>query len=601
MVAFAIYTLHNKTLKLSAQLFPLFPKESRDIHLEVKKGDQWKKIATTKVNDLGWSGLFRLEQWDDSVDVPYRVRHGAKAMFEGAIRKNPKDHEEIVVANLSCNSSRDRMGRENMVRNLKIINPDMLFFAGDQHYDHTEHTAGWLMWGMQFRDVLKDRPVVTIPDDHDVGQGNLWGEGGIKGKGIGNFGGYIYDAAYVKQVERCQTAHLPDPYDPTPVAQGIGVYYTNYNLGGVDFAILEDRKFKSGPNGKINNPNSRVDHIRDPEFDTKSLDKPGLTLLGERQLKFLHQWGTDWKADVQMKAVLSQSPFCGGAHLHGGSDPAKSRLIADLDCNGWPQTGRNKAIKAMRKSFAVHLAGDQHLAILAQYGVDEFRDASWALVSPSIVGKVYGRRWLPLGEKAGANRDPKSPLPWTGDYYDGLHNRLTMYAYANPDKVYKGSGFCRGALQQRKQTNHSRVLTRIMDLSKADAHQYTGWPRVIDQLDNFRPKDWGTLGKLTFNRENPVVQLLDAESGKVIYTLRIKGKPSPHTPLKRARLPSRQGWMHRALLWPRASVQKGLSPGQSSSRYNLKPVDRSLSPHGCDSSLLTSLASLAHINKRLDA
>ena len=48
-------------------------------------------------------------------------------------------------------------------------------------------------------------------------------------------------------VQRCQTWHLPDPYDATPIERGIGVYYTRLRVGGIDFAILEDRKFKSGP------------------------------------------------------------------------------------------------------------------------------------------------------------------------------------------------------------------------------------------------------------------------------------------------------------------------------------------------------------------
>ena len=67
----------------------------------------------------------------------------------------------------------------------------------------------------------------------------------------GDDGGYFYHHEYVKMVERAQCGHLPDPFDPTPVEQGIGVYYTNLNIGGVDFAIIEDRKFKTGPKGKI--------------------------------------------------------------------------------------------------------------------------------------------------------------------------------------------------------------------------------------------------------------------------------------------------------------------------------------------------------------
>ena len=38
-----------------------------------------------------------------------------------------------------------------IIENLKAINPDMLFFAGDQTYHHTEHTAGWIEFGLQFR------------------------------------------------------------------------------------------------------------------------------------------------------------------------------------------------------------------------------------------------------------------------------------------------------------------------------------------------------------------------------------------------------------------------------------------------------------------
>ena len=108
----------------------------------------------------------------------YRIRHGQEAQFAGLIRKDPVDQDTIVVANLSCNSSRTPGPRPLMIENLKKLDPDILFFAGDQSYHHTEHTYGWLEFGMQFREILKDRPVITIPDDHDVGQANIWGENG---------------------------------------------------------------------------------------------------------------------------------------------------------------------------------------------------------------------------------------------------------------------------------------------------------------------------------------------------------------------------------------------------------------------------------------
>ena len=44
VVAFGLYTVHNNTLKLSAQLFPLYPDETREVRLEIKKNDKWEEI-----------------------------------------------------------------------------------------------------------------------------------------------------------------------------------------------------------------------------------------------------------------------------------------------------------------------------------------------------------------------------------------------------------------------------------------------------------------------------------------------------------------------------------------------------------------------------
>ena len=350
-----------------------------------------------------------------------------------------------------------------------------MFFAGDQSYYHTEHTAGWLTWGMKYREVFRNRPCITIPDDHDVGQANIWGEGGkqsvVNG---GSDGGYTYHPDYVRMVERTQTAHLPDPYDPTPIKQGIGVYYTNLLVGGVNFAIVEDRKFKSGPQGKIPQQGPRPDHIRNPDYDPASVDLPGLKLLGERQLEFLRKWAES--DEGVMKAVLSQTGFCGGAHLHKSLD---NRLHADLDSNGWPQTGRNKALQAIKKAGAVHIAGDQHLATLVQHGIDKFRDGPWAFVVPASVNSYYNRWWWPEDEQPGADRNPNSPLPWTGDYRDGFDNRITMHAYANRESGSNGDGY--GLIKFKKSTNEVtfECWPRDVDVSQPDAKQYPGWPVTI--------------------------------------------------------------------------------------------------------------------------
>lgn len=478
VICFGMYTVQDGVMKMTAQLFPLYPDESREVHLELKKEGQWVKAATEKVNDIGWSALFRIENWDHSRDVPYRLRHGEKALFEGLIRKDPKDKNEIVVASLNCNSNQTRGDRNEYVRNLNHLDPDLLFFAGDQSYDHKEHTAAWLLFGMQFRDVFRNRPCITIPDDHDIGQGNLWGESGKQSlTPAGNDGGYFYHHEYVKMVERCQTSHLPDPYDPTPIGQGIGVYYTNLTVGGVDFAIIEDRKFKSGPAGKIPQMGPRPDHIRDPNYDPKTIDLEGLVLLGDRQLKFLDDWGKQWDG-VSLKAVLSQTGFCGGASRHGNFN---NLLHADLDSNGWPQTGRNKALKAIRAAGAVHLAGDQHLPTIIHHGIDEFGDGPFAFVAPAIVNNYYSRWWHPENDKPGENQEPGNPLPFNGDYLDGMGNKITMVAYANPNEKYTRGGFGLVRFNKAEKSVTFESWDRWTDVTKPGAKQMPGWPRTIRQ------------------------------------------------------------------------------------------------------------------------
>lgn len=475
VIAFGIYTVSQNTLKLSAQLFPLYPDESREVRLEIMEGDQWQEMQKEQVNDLGWSALFRVEDWDESRNINYRLRHGDEASFEGVIRKDPADQSEIKLAAFSCNSNKDRGDRANYIRNVNHHDPDLLFFAGDQSYDHKEHTAAWLKFGLQFRDIFRDRPCITIPDDHDIGQGNIWGEGGKKASSpAGNDGGYFYHPEYVKMVERCQTAHLPDPFDPTPIKQGIGVYYTSLIVGGVDFAIIEDRKFKSGPNGKIPQQGPRPDHILNPDYDPASIDIDSLVLLGDRQLDFLDQWAMQ-QDNIAFKVVLSQTGFCGGAHLHGKKE---NRLHADLDSNGWPQKGRNKALQAIQKANAVHIGGDQHISTVIHHGIEEFDDGPWAFVVPAIVNNYYSRWWWPENEKPGKNGNDK--LPWTGQYLDGFNNKITMHAYANPDSESNGAGY--GLIRFDKEKNQVvfECWPRYVDVTGSDASQFVGWPVTVD-------------------------------------------------------------------------------------------------------------------------
>ena len=528
VICFALYTVGNNVMKMTAQLYPLKDGEDRMVRLEIKQYGRWKQIAQTQVIERGWTAVFRIENWDSTKDIEYRLAHGRSAYYTGTIRKDPVDKDTIVVAAFTGNSINPKHGgdipKTDIVANIKKLKPDFLFFSGDQVYDHKRHYAAWLKFGRDFGDIIRNIPTVTIPDDHDVGQANLWGAGGkVSYTRGGPDGGYAAPVEYVKEVERAQTSHLPDPYDPTPIQRGIGVYYTSLTVGGVSFAIIEDRKFKSGPEGLVPKQGPRPDHITNPNYDPKSVDVPGATLLGERQLKFLRQWATDWH-DCDMKVVLSQTVFCGGAHLHGRRD---NRLHADMDSNGWPQTGRNKALAEIRKAFAFMLAGDQHLGTIIHHGIDDWNDSGYSFCVPSIAN-LYLRWWAPL--EPGKNREEGMP-EHTGEFLDGLGNKITMVAVANPspeenhDKLTtRAAGF--GVVKFNKRTREITIecWPRNVDITDLGAKQYPGWPRTIKQEDNYGHKAVAYLPTIEVSgMTNPVVQVIDESNDEIVYTLRING------------------------------------------------------------------------------
>mgnify|MGYP001160260754 FL=1 len=522
VIGFAIYTLEGSSLKMTAQLFPLKPDESQEIRLELKKGDTWKEIAKQKIIYPGWSAHFRINNWDGTKDHVYRLRHAEKATFEGKIRREPTDKETIVVGNLSCNSSRTTGPRPLILKNLIAQDPDVLFFAGDQTYHHTQHTSGWLEFGMQFRDIMRDRPTITIPDDHDIGQANLWGESGIQAtNAAGPSGGYFYAPEYVNMVQRQQTWHLPDPVDPKPIKRNIGVYFTDLTYAGISFAILEDRKFKTGPEGTIPKMGPRPDHINDPKYDRKSVDVKGLKLLGDRQLKFLNNWSQDWTG-AEQKVVLSQTAFCGAVHIHGSPT---NRLLADLDSNAWPQTGRNNALREIRRANATHLCGDQHLAVSVRHGIDAFDDGPYAFTSPALVNTIYGRWWHPADAKAGPNPVPNSPLPWTGNYLDGLGNKITMLAYANPinrsNEKQRSDGYGLARFNKRSGQVTFECYKRFTDITKDEDCQFAGWTLTFNFNDNDGRKATGHL-EYNVDFQHPVVQIINERTDEILYTKRVK-------------------------------------------------------------------------------
>lgn len=573
-VAFAQYTLHNKVLKLSAQLSPIESISNHKVTLQVKEKNIWKPLQQSVVDPLGRLVQFRIENWNYTEAVPYRIRveiplhdNMKEFFYEGTVALEPFQTEQVKAAVFSCNADYGFPDAE-VVLHVSKHKPHLAVFLGDQFYEGTggfgiqtspieksslDYLRKWYMFGWSYRDIFRHIPVAIIPDDHDVYHGNVWGEGGKNAptdQGWGYIaqdkGGYKMPAEWVNMVQRTQTSHLPDPYDATPVSQGIGVYYTSWNYGGISFAILEDRKFKSAPKNALPEE-AKVENgfIQNVQFDIKKYYDVKAELLGNRQMKFLEDWASDWDDGIQMKTVLSQTNLCTVATLPEGSIidqivpklpiPPRGEYVngdaptTDMDSNGWPQKGRDEVLKVIRKCFALHIAGDQHLASMVHYGVDQYGDAGYAFSGPAL-NNLWPRRWWP---PVTAGHEPLSGQPaYTGHFKDGFGNRMTVLAVANPHQTGikpalvhdRATGYGIVTFDKQKRTMKIECWPRYVDPEKDPDGQYIGWPVTVSQHDNYAREAVGYLPTLQIKGvKDPVVQVINEQNMEIEYTLRIKG------------------------------------------------------------------------------
>lgn len=353
-ICFAQYTLDRGLLNMTAQLAPVEAIEGHRVELHIKEAGRWQTVQQTTVHPMARTAHFRLEEWDRKEDTPYQIQlelplpgRTEEYYYEGTLAADPAAADKLKTAVFSCNSHYGFPNTE-VVKHVAKHRPDMAVFLGDQIYEShggfgvqrspvekasLDFLRKWYMFGWSYREIFRHIPSAFIPDDHDVYHGNVWGQGGKDaptdqgwGYAAQDRGGYKMPPEWVNMVQRAQTSHLPDPYDPTPVRQDIGVYYTDWTYGGISYAILEDRKFKTAPKNVLPEEANVVNgFIQNRDFDIKKYYDIDAELLGERQLKFLEHWSADWSNGTQMKAVLSQTNFCTLTTLPEGS-------IIDNDC-----------------------------------------------------------------------------------------------------------------------------------------------------------------------------------------------------------------------------------------------------------------------------
>ncbi|MGV3640775.1 MAG: alkaline phosphatase D family protein, partial [Adhaeribacter sp.] len=487
--------------------------------------------------------------WDASQDVPYRLVYknkGREYPYQGRIRPEPQGRP-LRFGGLTCQEW-SGYPYTPVVKNLAKHNPDLLFFSGDQLYEGNggypikrtpeqaailSYLGKWYMFGWAFGEVMRDRPTICTPDDHDVFHGNLWGEGGKLlseqewEKVRDAHGGYVQSPNMVNVVAKTQCGNLPAPFHPKPLGSGITTWYTDLVYGRISFAIISDRMFKSGPD-RVRSGKGRLDHLKEPLASKDQLEDPNLKMLGEGQMEFLGNWVADWQG-ADMKVLLSQTLFCNVGTHHG---PDKMFLHGDMDSGGWPRKQRDEVIRLVRKASAFHINGDQHLPFLVQYSLDQPRDAGWTYCTPAI-STGYIRWGEPDSVKSPFSMRPAHGLPNTGLYQDGFGNHNFIYAVGTPKDNFanknryiraqnKASGFGLVTLDPAERTIKMEAFRFLADKDKpGDNDTFPGWPLTITQANNDGRKPAAYLPRLELNKPGQVVSIYKNE--ELISIMRTQG------------------------------------------------------------------------------
>lgn len=501
----------GSVLKLSAQLLPIGATDPQQVALQVRAPGTtaWSTAQTVTVG-AGWCAVFRIPNWDGTRDWEYQVAYAPgtpqQHLYTGLVRRSPTADRRLSIAMINCTihgfrnldlatsptaglpgeTSLGLYTTKNLyypyaetVAALANADPDMIVALGDQYYDdrptvmdtvHPELDVvfRYSLWLLSFRELTRSTPTICLVDDHDVYHPNLFGwSGRAAPNGSYNAGGYIMSPSWVNLVQRIQCAHNPDAYDPTPVLQGISVYYAAFTYGGVSFAVLEDRKFK-------NTNKSGTDEFGVPLVGPRDL-------LGARQESFLTAWAGMHPG--QPKICLTQTVFASVQ-----TKPDGTRMF-DADSNGTPVNGRRTAVTLLKQARALVLSGDQHLATLVRHGIDTFTDGPVQFTAPAT-GSSWQRWFQP------ATTLPNSIGPNTGDFTDAYGSKLRVLAVANPkitfaqmravqthnhvgDRNLKREGYGIVEVDLTSSVHRLHCWSWDQDPTTAGATEFPGWPYTL--------------------------------------------------------------------------------------------------------------------------
>jgi hypothetical protein len=461
---------NDGSVRLLIQAVAYAPTEKHDVALIIdgKPSSSAALDATTR------TAKFTLRRLDLTTPHSYEVTLDGDS-FKGTIHPLPKGRP-VILAALSNNDS-SGFPDNDLVASVAAHKPDVIAFLGNQIYETSggyayvvdqhpnertllSYLRKYTLHGWTWRELLRNTPSLTLPDHHDVFHGNLWGCGGkladvSKGYGVSaqDSGGYKMAPQFVNTVHTTQTGNLPSPIDPAAADNQISVFFTQWQYGPLDMAILADHQFKSAPtaslaDAKIENgwPKDPACYLAPPPDDSKA------ELLGPRQEAFLTRWADKsdpatpirlvlsqavWAAPLTLPAAIQSSAAAAIQPPTAGAYPADDQPKPDFGSNGWPQTKRKLAVGLIKKAGALHLTGNQQPASSGQYGLTKHRDGPWWITTPAMATPLP-QRWMPATK--GGNPRPGDPRE-CGDFNDAFGNKITLAAAANPFNSHPAFGY----------------------------------------------------------------------------------------------------------------------------------------------------------------
>ena len=403
-------------LRLTALFPPLEADEIGDVALELETRDgAWRPVGTATLEDRSFTARFHVPDVDEHLGRAYRVvgevdgrAFERRACCTSPDRSaDPDRRDELREERHHCHTAWNRdsvwFPHDDLVERVATHEPDLYFFAGDQIYEGDingvdrsrivlDYHTKFQRWLRSFGELVRDRPSVIIPDDHDVYHGNIWGAGGIRAKARDGLsqqdaGGYKLEAGMVNAVHRTQVGNLPEPKVPGPIGQGIEPYATRLRYGPIDAASSPIACGRTPP--ACWSPRDRFETAgsgtRTSIRGMPTSPRPGSSARRRRRSS------PSGRSTVIREPAAPSQPDArvNVATLPPGKDdgvvprlkifPADGYAAddvpaADTDSGGWPQSARLRAVRSISAADAIHLAGDQHLGSLLQYGMDGFRD-----------------------------------------------------------------------------------------------------------------------------------------------------------------------------------------------------------------------------------